>query len=245
MSKLEKAVYYTKYTVGSYVDAIASIPIWLVEKTSKRSERILGERNPNFLSWNHIKSGSEIYNGREKLREKLDTKPGALFIQSNVIGAIPFFLVGMPAAELAQEGIDTYLSRASEIVQYATNSAVTLTAQMVTGYTGFMVNEVRTNKQKYVNENMKLSAKKIGSGLAKTVKAFLSFDIPYIVGKLGGQSYLLSKGKDPWIASGIFDSLAIPAFSIVAIPLGLWSGVIETKQTKKRKKKNKVENYNP
>jgi hypothetical protein len=232
MSRLERLLYFGKYTAASYLDALATIPVWTAEKIAQGSERLLGDKTPAFLSLDYTHKHSPVYQGRERLRDSLDTRPGVLFLQSNVIGAIPFVVAGMPAAELAQELIDTYLSQAPEIIQYATNSLITLGVQMATGYTTFMANEVRVNREKYTNDNNRLSIRKIGSGVAKAVKAFLTFDLSYITGKTAGQSALLAAGKDPWKASGFFDALAIPLWYTLSIPLGLRSGVIETEQTK-------------
>lgn len=230
MTKLEQVLNYTKYTAGSYYDAISSIPIWVAEKISRTSDRLFGEKNPRFLSWQYTQDRSPIYKSRETLREKLDTRPGALFLQSNVIGAIPFVVAGMPAAEAAQAGIDYYLSNAPEIVKYATNSLSTLLMQMAAGYTVYMGNEVRVNFQKY-SENGNLKARKVWQGFKTAAKAFLKFDLTYIGLKTGGQSTLLGLGEDPWKASGIFDTLAIPIWYTVAIPLALKNKVIETKNS--------------
>jgi hypothetical protein len=236
-SKLDKIMYCVKYTGGSYLDALSSMPIWTSEKIAQASHKVFGERNPRFLSEDYIHENSPVYKGRRKLRDNLDTKPGALFLQSNIIGAIPFVIAGMPAAEFTQQEIEKYLSEAPKIVQYTSASLATLLSQMVVGYTVFMANEVRVNKQKYVNENGKLSARKIGNGLKNAIKAFLTFDLSYIGAKTGGQSLLLAQGKDPWKASGMFDALAIPAWYALGIGISLKSGVIETKETKKWKAK--------
>jgi len=233
ISRLGKIKYCVKYTGGSYLDLFSSIPIWASDKIARTSNRLFGERNPRFLSEDYIHQNSPIYKSRERLRDNLDTKPGALFLQSNIIGAIPFVIAGIPAAEFAQHGIEKYLSEAPRIVQYTSNSLVTLLSQMAVGYTAFMANEIRVNKQKYINENGKLSAKKIGNGFKNAIKAFLSFDLSYILAKTGGQSLLLAQGKDPWRASGIFDSLAIPLWYTLGIGLGLIRGVVETKETKR------------
>jgi len=235
-SKLDKIIYCAKYTGGSYLDALSSMPIWASEKIAQASKKILGKRNPRFLSEEYLHENSLVYKRREKLRDNLDTKPGALFLQSNIIGAIPFVIAGLPAAEFAQHGIEKYLSEAPKIVQYASTSLVTLLSQMAVSYTAFMANEIRVNKQKYVNENGKLSIRKIGNGFKNVIKAFLTFDLSYIGAKTGGQSLLLAQGKDPWKASGIFDALAIPAWSALAIGIGLKNGVIETKETKNWRK---------
>jgi hypothetical protein len=228
---LEKSLYYAKYTAGSYLDVFSSIPIWTAENIARGSEKLLGERNPRFLSREHIHEKSPIYIGREKLRETLDTKPGALYLQSNFIGALPFIVAGVPAAEFAQMGIDKYLQDAPEIVKCALNSLSTLAAQMVAGYTTFMANEVRVNSEKY-RENGKLSARKIGRGLTNAVKAFLSFDLSYISGKTLGQSAMIYAGKDAGLASAIFDIAVIPIWYTIAIPLGLKKGIIQTKDNK-------------
>ena len=229
MSKLEKALYYSKYTAGSYLDAFISIPIWAAEKISKGSEKVLKGKNPSFFSWDNIQKESLFYRHRENLRASLDTKPGALFLQSNAVGSIPFILVGMYAAEFMQYGIDKYIPNAPEIAKYATNSLATIVTQMLVSYTTFMVNEVRVNKDKYTDENSKLSIRKMGNGFKNAVKAFLTFDLSYTGLKTIGQSAFLALGKDPWKASGMFDSLALPLGAAIVISLGLKNGIIETK----------------
>ena len=228
---LERSIYYTKYTAGSYLDAFASIPIGLAENISRCSEFALGKRNPRFLSREHIRDKSPIYRGREKLRETLDTKPGALYLQSNIIGAIPFMIAGVPAAELAQMGIEHYIPDVPEIIKCTLNSLSTLAAQMAAGYTTFMANEVRVNPEKY-KENGRLNARKIGKGLVNAVKAFLTFDLSYIGGKTVGQSAMIFSGQDAGMASAIFDLASIPIWYTIAIPLGLKKGIIVTKDNK-------------
>lgn len=237
--KLETILYDCKYTAGSYLDVFSSIPIWAAEKKTKIVGNLYnhaGKEIPNFLNFEYIKKKSPVYKLREKLRDSLDTRAGAVFLQSNILAALPFVAVGMPAAELAQSGIEKWISDAPKIIQYASNSTITLMTQMVMGYTIFMANEVRTNKYKYVDENGKIKAKKIFDGFKKAVKAFLSFDIPYIITKIGGQSAFLALGKAPWKASGLVDTIAFPAWYTFAIPLGLHKGIIEPKKKPKPKK---------
>lgn len=240
MSQLEKILYCGKYTAASYLDALVSMPIWAAEKVSKGSEMIFTYKTPKFFSWEKIQEESPVYRFRENLRDSLDTKPGVLFLQSNLIASIPFVVVGMPAAEFAYDIIEMYVSNAPETVKYATNSLITLAVQMLTWYTIFMVNEVRVNKEKYISENNRLSIKKIGTGLKNAVKAFLSFDLSYIGAKVLGQSGLLVKGSEPWQASGIFDVLSAPIWHTVAISFGLRNNLIETKQTRKWHKERKI-----
>lgn len=227
---------YSKYAAGSYLDGALSLYLSLLENGYNIKDSVNGTDNLNQFksSWDSVKEYTLGYNLREKLRNSMDTRPGVLYLQSNLIGAIPFFGIGMPAAELAQVGIEKLMPEESEILKNAINSCVTLVSQFVFGYGGFMINEVRTNKYKYVNEKGKLSPKKIFNGLVKFAKAGLSFDIPYTSSKLAGQTYLLLEGKDPWQASALFDLAAIPVWYGVAIPLGLKYGVIETKFTKNK-----------
>tara|TARA_Y100000310_G_scaffold341676_1_gene441615 strand:- start:12653 stop:13192 length:540 start_codon:yes stop_codon:yes gene_type:complete len=167
----------------------------------------------------------------ERLRESLDTEPGMHYLQSNILAVVPFVAVGMPAAEAAQSLIDKYMSGANEVVQMVANSSATLLAQMVFAYSTFMGNEVRTNRDKYNEDNGRISPRKVVRGTLNAAKAFLSFDIPFSLSKISGQSWFLYSGKDPWKASGIFDSIAIPLWYTVAIPYGLHNGVIETDRT--------------
>jgi len=242
---MSKAWYYTKYTAGSYLDLLASIPISTAEAITRVSKKILKDKTPNFLDAESLQN-SEILKARTKLRESLDTKPGVSFIQSNIIGAIPFFLIGMPAAEAADSFIESNLSEIPLMAKYALNSTATLGAQMLTGYTAFMANEVRTNFEKY-SENGRLKPSKVGKGFANLVKAFLSFDIPYVGAKLGGQSYFLATGRDPWVASSFFDSLALPIWYTLSIPIGLSKGIIETKDTRQKESPlaEIIDNNNP
>jgi hypothetical protein len=229
----KQRTYEAKYTVGTYADCAMSIPIWAAEKIGQSARMILGNRTPEFFDVGKMSERSEIYRVREKLRENLDTRPGALYVQSNVLALVPFVAVGMPAAELANSGIEGLMSDAPELAKCAVNSVVTLGAQMATGYTGFMMNEVRTNRKKYVGKDGKLSAKKIGAGFWNTVKTFWKFDLSYIVAKLGLQTRYLMTGRDPWAASIEADGLAVPLWYVVAVPLGLKGRIIETKDSER------------
>ena len=242
MSQLEKMLYCGKYTAASYIDAIVSMPIWAADKAAKVSEMIFAYKTPKFFSWEQIQKESPVYNYRKNLRASLDTKPGVLFLQSNILGSILFIAAGMPAAEFAHGIIEDYISNAPELVKYATNSLSTLSVQMLVWYTMFMVNEIRVNKEKYISENGRLSIKRIGIGLKNAAKAFLSFDLIYTGSKVIGQSTLLAKGSGPWQSSGIFDVLSGPVWYTVAVSFGLKNDIIETKQTREwhREKNNKT-----
>lgn len=234
ISQKNKFGYYTTYTLGSYVDLFMCIPIDSAKYTSKGVEKLCDKLNvetPKCLSWENIKENSPTYMALEKLRDKLDTRGGTVFLQSNLIATAPLVFAGMPAAQYAQElVIDNYLKETSELTQNLTNSLITLGVQMAVGYTIFMANEIRANKEKYTDENGKLSSSKIYGGFKTAVKTFLSFDLTYIGSKLAGQSYFLSQGKDPAIASVLFDSFAIPIFYTVMIPISLKTGMIQTKK---------------
>lgn len=238
----KKLAYHTKYTLASYLDLLQTIPIETASLVAKTSQKILGENNPKFLSLEDIEKNSSVYKSRENLRNKLDTRPGSIFLQNNFLGTVPFLLAGIPAAMGGEHLVKEYMASAPLIAQYATNSAITLGAQILTGYTSFMALEVKSNKQKYVDENGKLSPKKIASGFKNAAKAFLSFDLTYAGLKIVGQSALLAAGKNAAVASVIFDSVAGPAWYTVAIPLSLEKGVIENKEyPKKENLETKIE----
>jgi hypothetical protein len=228
---LGRRAYEARYTAGTYADCVMSIPIWTAEKIGQGTRMVLGERTPEFFDVNKMRERSEIYGVREALRNGLDTRPGALYIQSNVLALVPFIAIGMPAAELANSGIESLMSDAPELAKCAVNSVVTLGAQMATGYAGFMVNEVRTNRSKYADDTNRLSVGKIGAGFWNIMKTFWKFDLSYIVAKLGLQTQCLMTGRDPWIASVEADSLAVPLWYAVAVPLGLKGRIIETKDS--------------
>jgi len=230
--KLERAVYDAKYTLGSYADALMSVPIGIGEGFSKLSQKVLRDKTPKSLNLNHIRENSPIYQTRKKLRDSLDTEPGMKYLQSNIVAVLPFVLAGIPAAEGAEKLIDAYIPNVPPLAKDGLNSVATLLAQGATGYTGYMFNEVRTNPQKYMGENGKIKPKKVWDGFVKSVKAFVSFDAPYALGKIGGQTAFLAMGKDPWKATTLFDGLALPTWYAIAIPLGLHKGLIETKETR-------------
>ena len=94
MAKLGRLAYMGKYTAGSYLDAFMSVPIGVGEMMAKGFDGAFGDNNPSFLSYEFTHERSEIRGGREKLREKLDTRSGAVFVQSNLIGAVPFVVAG-------------------------------------------------------------------------------------------------------------------------------------------------------
>jgi len=137
----------------------------------------------------------------------------------------------MPAAEAAEAALRSYFPHMNELGKCIANSLCTLLVQMIVGYTAFMINEVRTNREKYLDGDG-VSFKKVAVGFGKAVKAFLSFDIPYSLGKISLQSYFLWTGKDPWKASGIADGIAAPLWIAVAIPLGLHNNIFDTRETR-------------
>lgn len=232
MSRKEtKNISYVKYTAATYLDSLISMPLAILKKGYDIYDFITKkEKN----SWQEIKEYTPGHKFREKLRQKYDTEPGTKYLQSNLLGAVAFMGVGLPAAELAQSGIDELIMEWPEISKNLANSTLTLAGQYTFGIGLYMVNEVRTNRYKYVDENNKLKLSKIWhDGYVPFIKAGLTFDIPYIGLKLGGQSFLLSQDKDPWEASAIFDSFAIPLWYVVAIPLGLKYDVIKTKFNEK------------
>jgi len=237
MTSLRKRLSYNiKYTLGSYADIFISSPIWAGAITSVLAEKTynyLKKPVPNCLSQDFTTNNSPIYALREKLRDSLDTKPGAIYLQSNIVSAIPFFLIGMPTAEWAQGKMADSMSSYSDLTQNLVSSGITIIAQMLTGYSTFITSEVISNFDKYSVKG-KLNSGKVLDCLKRTVKSFLPFDVSYTGLKIAGQSWLLSQGKDPWKASGLFDSLALPLWYAVTIPLGLRTGLIETKKTKER-----------
>jgi len=243
-SQLEKLAYEVKYTAGSYLDSLMSIPIWFGEKILKSSQRVLRKNNHDFLNPDDIMKNSPLYKKRQNMRDSLDTRPGALYVQSNIVAMVPFFLVGMPAAEAAAGVIENAVPEASELSKNIGISLSTLACQMATIYAAFTMSEARVNKQKYLNENGKLSMKKIGKMSWNTVKTFWKFDLSYITAKTALQTAYLLNDQDPWEASAIADALALPAWYTVAIALGLRGGLIETKKTEElyRKKLNKQTN---
>ncbi|MBI5066569.1 hypothetical protein HZA97_10155 [Candidatus Woesearchaeota archaeon] len=231
-------LYKTKYTLGSYADLFMSAPIGVARGVSKATGCLCDKLNyetPEFFNWEKTTQNSPTYKARQSLREKLDTEPGVKFLQSNLLSVPPFFLIGMPAAEGMHVLIQKHMGQTPEIVQYVTNSLGTLLAQMITGYLTFMIGEVYSNKQKYVNENGKLSAKKIGKGVLTALKTFLTFDLSYIGMKTAGQSTMLALGKSPAMASALTDLMAFPAYWSIAIPLGLKKGLIQARKPKEEK----------
>ncbi|MFH1585754.1 MAG: hypothetical protein ABIB79_03235 [archaeon] len=125
MEKLDKLLYNAKYTAGSYADLFMSIPIWGGEKTANLSERLLKEKCPQFLREDYTKQQSQIYNCRERMRQNLDTRPGMLYLQSNLVATIPFIAIGSATAEVAQSGIEKLVPDIPEIAKYFINSTTT------------------------------------------------------------------------------------------------------------------------
>ncbi len=235
--KLQRLGYEAKYTLGSYVDGIMSIPIFTGEKIAHGIEKVLGENTPKCLTREYTREHSLLYQTRQKLRDSLETRPGSIYLGNNLLSAIPFFGAGIPTAEFAQSGIEYFIEKSPELVQSGVNSLITLAAQIVTGYSAFMGIEVFSNRHKYVDEGNRISGSKVKDCLKNTIKTFLPFDLSYIATKMVGQSWLLLEGKDPWVATSLFDSMAIPTFTALAVVLGLRGGIIDTKRIKEFRKK--------
>ncbi len=229
-SQLEKLAYEAKYTVGTYLDSLMSVPIWAGEKIIRGSKRLIGKEGSELTS-DEIFKRSPIYRTRRRLRDSLDTRPGALYVRSNLLAAVPFLAIGMPAAELADKGIEDIIPYAPELGKCLVNSLITLSAQMITGYSSYVAFEVHANPQKYHGENGKLNTSRIAKTAWDTIKTFWKFDLTYITGKTALQTAYLMNGQDPWEASAVADGLVIPVWYSVAIPLGLRGGLIETNKT--------------
>jgi hypothetical protein len=227
----EKFLYDTKYTAGSYADLLLSMPIAAAQYVCKAAA--LRDKPPQALQWDEIKSKSPIYRLRERLRESLDTQPGMKYLVSNYVCLPPFYLIGAPAAEAAQGFIDQYLTNAPQIVQYASNAVVTISAQLAFGYATFQASEIVQNMDQY-RTGGKLSAKKMLQGYWNTTKAFIKFDLPYIGGKIVGQSLFLGLGKDPASASNLFDAFGIPLWYTFTVSIGVRNNLLENKETRRR-----------
>ena len=106
---LQNTKRYAKYTAGSYLDISLSSYLSILEKGYDIKDNIFGKKNTELYksSWESVRDYTPGYRVREKLRETMDTKPGMLYLQSNLISTIPFVSVGMPVAELARLGIES------------------------------------------------------------------------------------------------------------------------------------------
>ncbi|MCA9459145.1 MAG: hypothetical protein KC550_01195 [Nanoarchaeota archaeon] len=225
----EDLSYYLKYTGGTYADICMSLPIVTTQKISENLEKILGFDETHSLKWENIMKKSPVFKKREKLREELDTLPGVLNIRSNILAGTAMFVLGIPAAELAWDLMYETLKNSSELVQYASNSLITLMTQIAIGYGSFMIGDIHANKEIY-SANNSLSTQKIYSRFLKAVRSYLPFDLIYSGMKFSGQLYFLSEGEDPGYASAFADTLALPIFYALTISFGLHTGLIETKE---------------
>ncbi|GEM_PF-6331166 len=233
-TRTERWKYYGKYTAGTYTDALASMPIWVGEKAAGLAESIyglLGKETPEFLTVEYTRNNSPTFQLRERLRDNLDTRPGVLYLQSNLVSTVPFVLAGIPAAEAADSWIKENHPNLPELGKLVGTSLATLGAQLLTAYTAYMGNEIRTNSQKY-KVNGKFSLGRIGRGFWNTIKGFAKFDLAYAGAKTVGQSWLLHQGKDPGVASALFDSAGITTWYAFTPTIGLSQGLIETTQTR-------------
>jgi len=80
MNTLEKLLYDGKYTVGSYADALLSVPIAASEYLCSGIKNVAYEQAPVFFTWDYTRQNSPTYKLRESLRDKLDTEAGMKFI---------------------------------------------------------------------------------------------------------------------------------------------------------------------
>jgi len=230
-----KLSYDIKYTLGSYADLALSMPILAGKAIAKTSEFVankVGYKNPDCLNWDNIEQRSETCNARKTLRDKLDTRPGNLFHCSNLVALAPFYFAGSPVADFAADMLKRHCPDAPEIAKCVTNSAGTIAGQFVAGYTTYMVSEVALNKQKFVNELGKVSPRKVWDEFKNAAKAFFFvFDAPYATLKLAGQSFMISQGQNPGIASEIFDQFALPTYFAVCNAMGLHKRMIITNKS--------------
>lgn len=230
-----KLRYDIKYTLGSYADLALSVPILAAKGIAKTSEYIankVGYKNPDCLNWDNIEQRSETCSARKTLRDKLDTRPGNLFIVSNLVALAPFYFAGSPVADFAADMLKKHCPDANEIAKCVTNSAGTILGQFIAGYTTYMASEVTLNKQKFVNDKGKISPRKVWDEFKNAAKAFFFvFDAPYATLKLAAQSYMISQGQNPGVASEMFDNILLPTYFGTCIPLGLHKRMIITNKS--------------
>jgi len=225
MSK-DNLFFYFKYTIGTYLDIIFSIPIFIFQQFFKYFKVIIKLNEINSLKLDSIIENSSIFKKRKKLREELETLPGVLNIRSNIVASILMILTGIPIAKFAWNLIYNIVKDSSILIQYISNALITVMAQLLIGYLFFIIIEIYSDKKKYSKNNI-LSSKKIFKGLVKIINSYLIFDIIYFVMKISGQLFFLYLGKDPGYASFYTDLIAFSLFYIFALFFGLHTGLIQ------------------
>lgn len=221
-SQLEKLKYDVKYTALSYADFALSVPILLADAAIRGDAR------------DRMHKESPTYRAREQLRERHDTRPGSTYIGNNLIALPAFYFSGPPVAEWTGAQLHESFPQMSQAWKFIIDGAATITAQMAVAYTVFQGTDAYNNPEKYRVDG-RFSPLKFAKEYWKTVKAFISFDIPYISGKTGGQALLLARGHDPGIASKLFDNVATPLWYAVMIPLGIRWNLIDNRETRRRR----------
>jgi hypothetical protein len=243
-SKSEKLAYDCRYTAGTYADCLMSLPIGAAKgiyAISSKISKMTGKKTLAILSREDL-ANSPVFQARERLRKNLDTQPGMKYIVSNLVAVPPFYLAGIPIAEGLHNLANDVLPNMPVVLEYIINSAGTIFGQFAVGYSTYQIADIVQNTYKYRNDKGNLSPIKMLKGYWETTKAFIKFDVPYIAGKIAGQSTLRAFGKDPGIASVIFDSAAIPLWYLVAIPWGIRNNLIDNQETRRRKSLEEIDN---
>jgi hypothetical protein len=241
VKRIEKYNYYKDYTFGACKDFAMSVPLGIAKMGWNIFDSVMdGASNIPSNSWENNKEYIPFYKKREKLRKNLDTLPGVKYLTSRAVASIPFFTFGIPAAILGENIVESSFPELPLAVKNTIISLETVCVQLSANYVTFMVKEVLSNKQKYVNSKGKIVPKKIMWGIKKTLKSFLPVDGPYGIIKTLGQSEIMGEGKSALLASTYFDFMVGPIAFTLAIPFGLKNKLIETKDSEKYFGKPKV-----
>ncbi len=203
-----------KYTLGSYIDLVTSA-------AARVAERLLPEEQ-----WDATTERSPAYQLRERLRESLDTAVGNKFILATLPATGIFYLVGMPAAEVIADAIQTYMPNVPELGKLALDSVGTVVAQTVIWYTAFVAGDYVVNHETYRKEGR---IKKLYETTRDSLRALLPWDVSYASAKLLGQTGLLLTGRNPWAASAIFDTLTLPFLYVLMVWLSMRKGLVISK----------------
>lgn len=138
------------------------------------------------------------------------------FIINGAISTVPFIVGGIAGAELSELVTDS-----KEIT-----SGISTATQYAAGYSAFMTLQARDNRDVYQRDG-RWDYKKLMLGTAKTAFSLGVAEVAYIFGRSGLIDYFLNKDYSPTASSILADSIAIPMFFLVAIPLAKKTGLIK------------------
>lgn len=137
------------------------------------------------------------------------------FVKNMAITTIPFVGGGIVGAELSDLVTDSD----------AIISSVSTASQYVLAYPAFIALHAHDNRDIYQDEG-KWNKRKLAKDTLKIMFSLGIAEVAYIAGRTGLMDYFINKDFSPTPAAVIADSICIPLYIMIAVPIAKKVGII-------------------